>query len=271
MVLNFFASTIFAELSGISFNWQEFKSLKSVIAKFKTIPNDNLINSTTASTLKTGNIFLNNLSYKYPKQEKPLFDNLNLTFKEGKKYILTGDSAAGKTTILNIIGGLLRDYHGDISLANTDYCKISDHALHQKISYLQQDPYIFTASLKWNLTLGQNFSNVKLNWVIQQCGLESIINKLPQGLDTVLTDQGAQLSDGQKQRIAFACELLRDTPIYLLDEATSALDKNSGTKLEEIILTKKDKTVIMVTHHLRAEIERIADQVINLNDLKVKN
>lgn len=59
----------------------------------------------------------------------------------------------------------------------------------------------------------------------------------------------------KNQESLFACELLRDTPIYLLDEATSALDKNSSTKLEEIILTKKDKTVIMVTHHLRAEIE----------------
>ena len=81
-------------------------------------------------------------------------------------------------------------------------------------------------------------------------------------------DQGKQLSGGQKQRIAFAREILRDTPIYLLDEATSALDKASSTQLERLILTKQDKTVIMVTHHLRNEIEQLANKVVNLNEIK---
>lgn len=83
-----------------------------------------------------------------------------------------------------------------------------------------------------------------------------------------LDDQGKQLSGGQKQRIAFAREILRDTPIYLLDEATSALDKASSTQLERLILTKQDKTVIMVTHHLRNEIEQLANKVVNLNEIK---
>lgn len=68
--------------------------------------------------------------------------------------------------------------------------------------------------------------------------------------------------------IAFAREILRDTPIYLLDEATSALDKASSTQLERLILTKQDKTVIMVTHHLRNEIEQLANKVVNLNEIK---
>lgn len=72
----------------------------------------------------------------------------------------------------------------------------------------------------------------------------------------------------KKQRIAFAREILRDTPIYLLDEATSALDKASSTQLERLILTKQDKTVIMVTHHLRNEIEQLANKVVNLNEIK---
>ena len=91
---------------------------------------------------------------------------------------------------------------------------------------------------------------------------------MPDRIDTVLSDQGKQLSGGQKQRIAFARALLRDTPIYLLDEATSALDKTSSMQLEQLILTKQDKTVIMVTHHLRDEIKQLADQVIDLNKLK---
>ena len=265
----FFASTIFAELSGISFNWQEFKSVKPIMKKFKSgfdlNPNNQIVKN-----LELGNIKFNNISYKYSKNDKPLFQNLNLDFQLNNKYILVGDSAAGKSTILNLIAGLLRNNSGDIKMNDISYSAISDNNLHEKISYLQQDPYIFSASLKWNLTLGKKIPDAKVNSVIHECGLEDMISKLPNGLETVLNDQGKQLSGGQKQRISFAREILRDTPIYLLDEATSALDKSASVKLERSILSKKNKTVIMVTHHLREEIKQLANEVINLNEIKDK-
>lgn len=263
----FFASTIFAELSGISFNWQEFKSVKPIMKKFKSgfdlNPNNQIVKN-----LELGNIKFNNISYKYSKNDKPLFQNLNLDFQLNNKYILVGDSAAGKSTILNLVAGLLRNNSGDIKMNDISYSAISDNDLHEKISYLQQDPYIFSASLKWNLTLGKNIPDAKINNVIHECGLEDMIAKLPNGVDTVLSDQGKQLSGGQKQRISFAREILRDTPIYLLDEATSALDKSGSVKLEKSILSKKNKTVIMVTHHLREETKQLANEVINLNEIK---
>ena len=263
----FFASTIFAELSGISFNWQEFKSVKPIMKKFKSgfdlNPNNQIVKN-----LELGNIKFKNISYKYSKNDKPLFQNLNLDFQLNNKYILVGDSAAGKSTILNLIAGLLRNNSGDIKMNDISYSEISDNDLHEKISYLQQDPYIFSASLKWNLTLGKNIPDAEINNVIHECGLEDMIAKLPNGVDTVLNDQGEQLSGGQKQRISFAREILRDTPIYLLDEATSALDKSASVKLEKAILSKKNKTVIMVTHHLREEIKQLANKVINLNEVK---
>lgn len=263
----FFASTIFAELSGISFNWQEFKSVKPIIEKFKTIPLKT-VDGALPADFKLSNLELDKVSYQYSGQDKPIFENLNLNFKLKNKYILMGDSAAGKSTLLNLISGLLRDYQGKIEIADMEYNQISDQDLHDQITYLQQDPYIFTASLEWNLTLGRQISKAKIAEVIKECGLEELIAKLPDGMDTVLADQGKQLSGGQKQRVAFARALLRDTPIYLLDEATSALDKTSSVQLERLILTQKDKTVIMVTHHLRDEVKQLADQVVDLNELK---
>ena len=263
----FFASTIFAELSGISFNWQEFKSVKPIIEKFKTIPLKT-VDGALPADFKLSNLELDKVSYQYSGQDKPIFENLNLNFKLKNKYILMGDSAAGKSTLLNLISGLLRDYQGKIEIADMEYNQISDQDLHDQITYLQQDPYIFTASLEWNFTLGRQVSKAKISEVIKECGLEDLIAKLPDGMDTVLADQGKQLSGGQKQRVAFARALLRDTPIYLLDEATSALDKASSVQLERLILTQKDKTVIMVTHHLRDEVKQLADQVVDLNELK---
>ena len=263
----FFASTIFAELSGISFNWQEFKSVKPIIEKFKTIPLKT-VDGALPADFKLSNLELDKVSYQYSGQDKPIFENLNLNFKLKNKYILMGDSAAGKSTLLNLISGLLRDYQGKIEIADMEYNQISDQDLHDQITYLQQDPYIFTASLEWNFTLGRQISKAKIAEVIKECGLEELIAKLPDGMDTVLADQGKQLSGGQKQRVAFARALLRDTPIYLLDEATSALDKTSSVQLERLILTQKDKTVIMVTHHLRDEVKQLADQVVDLDELK---
>ena len=263
----FFASTIFAELSGISFNWQEFKSVKPIIEKFKTVPLKT-VHGALPIDFKLSNLELDKVSYQYSGQDKPIFENLDLDFKLKNKYILMGDSAAGKSTLLNLISGLLRDYQGKIEISDVEYNQISDRDLHDQITYLQQDPYIFTASLEWNLTLGRQVSKAKIAEVIKECGLEDLIAKLPDGMDTVLADQGKQLSGGQKQRVAFARALLRDTPIYLLDEATSALDKTSSVQLERLILTQKDKTVIMVTHHLRDEVKQLADQVVDLNELK---
>ena len=263
----FFASTIFAELSGISFNWQEFKSVKPIIEKFKTIPLKT-VDGALPADFKLSNLELDKVSYQYSGQDKPIFENLDLDFKLKNKYILMGDSAAGKSTLLNLISGLLRDYQGKIEISDVEYNQISDRDLHDQITYLQQDPYIFTASLEWNFTLGRQISKAKIAEVIKECGLEELIAKLPDGMDTVLADQGKQLSGGQKQRVAFARALLRDTPIYLLDEATSALDKASSVQLERLILTPKDKTVIMVTHHLRDEVKQLADQVVDLNELK---
>lgn len=263
----FFVSTIFAELSGISFNWQEFKSVKPIIEKFKTVPLKT-VHGALPIDFKLSNLELDKVSYQYSGQDKPIFENLDLDFKLKNKYILMGDSAAGKSTLLNLISGLLRDYQGKIEISDVEYNQISDRDLHDQITYLQQDPYIFTASLEWNLTLGRQVSKAKIAEVIKECGLEDLIAKLPDGMDTVLADQGKQLSGGQKQRVAFARALLRDTPIYLLDEATSALDKASSVQLERLILTQKDKTVIMVTHHLRDEAKQLADQVVDLNELK---
>lgn len=263
----FFASTIFAELSGISFNWQEFKSVKPIIEKFKTVLLKT-VHGALPIDFKLSNLELDKVSYQYSGQDKPIFENLDLDFKLKNKYILMGDSAAGKSTLLNLISGLLRDYQGKIEISDVEYNQISDRDLHDQITYLQQDPYIFTASLEWNLTLGCQISKAKIAEVIKECGLEDLIAKLPDGMDTVLADQGKQLSGGQKQRVAFARALLRDTPIYLLDEATSALDKTSSVQLERLILTQKDKTVIMVTHHLRDEVKQLADQVVDLNELK---
>ena len=259
----YFAGTIFAELSGISFNWQEFKSLKPIMDKLANIKTTTQPDQKQEISAKQ--IQIKNLSYTYKEKSQPILDNLNLTIAEGKKYLLLGDSAAGKSTLLNIISGLLKNYTGTIKLGGIDYAKISDTQLHQIISYVEQTPYIFTASLKWNLTLGQKVTPAKLKQVITACGIDQIIAHLPAGINTILANQGTNLSGGQKQRIALARALLRDTPVYLFDEATSSLNKVASISLEKLILTQKNKTIVLVTHHLQKETADLFDENIVLD------
>lgn len=260
----YFAGTIFAELSGISFNWQEFKSLTPIMNKLASVKTATVLPKLAA--LSNNRIEIKDLSFTYNGKNEPAFDHLNLVVEPGKKYLLLGDSAAGKSTLLNVISGLLTNYTGTIKLGGTDYANISAEQLHQKISYVEQTPYIFAASLKWNLTLGKEVAESRLKRVISECMLDEVIAHLPAGENTELTNQGSNLSGGQKQRIAVARALLRDTPIYLFDEATSSLDKAASNSLEKLVLTQKDKTVILVTHHLQKQTANLSDQIINLND-----
>lgn len=260
----YFAETIFAELSGISFNWQEFKTVKPILNKFNKIKVQDKIKENQDLSNKQNTLAASDLSFKYPDANKDVFNNLDLNFEAGKKYIIVGDSAAGKTTLLNLLSGLLRQYQGSLSLANIDYKSLSDKQLHDVIGYVQQVPYIFDASLRWNLTLGEDYPDAQLNEVIRQTGLEPLVKDLAGGLDGKLDVN--KLSGGQKQRISFARGLLRDKPIYLLDEFTSSLDKKSSLELEKLIMNKPNTTVIMITHHLHKVIEQMADKIINVGE-----
>lgn len=258
----YFAGTIFAELSGISFNWQEFKTVKPILNKFNKIKVQS--NNEPAKNLSNcqNNLKATDLSFEYPGSNKKILQNLNINFEAGKKYIIVGDSAAGKTTLFNLLSALLRKYQGKISLEDIDYKSLSDKQIHEKIGYVQQIPYIFDASLRWNLTLGENYSDEKLSQVIKQAGLDSLIKDLSNGLDEKLDVN--KLSGGQKQRISFARELLRDRPIYLLDEFTSSLDKKSSVELEKVMMNKQNTTSIMITHHLHDDIANLADEIVHI-------
>lgn len=256
----YFAGTIFAELSGISFNWQEFKSVHPILKKFRQIKQQD--QQADKANIVSSNIEVENLDFSYTSSQKTVFNDLNLEFDTGKKYIITGDSAAGKTTLLNLLSGLLRKYHGDLKLSDINYHFISDYQLHTNIGYVQQTPYIFEASLRWNLTLGEEYSEESLNKVIEQTGLNKLIADLPNGLDSQL-DIG-KLSGGQKQRISFARELMRKRPIYLLDEFTSSLDKEASLALEEVIMSQPNTTVVMITHHLQESTAKLADKIITI-------
>lgn len=261
--VQYFGGTIFAELSGIAFNYREFRSVAPIMGKLASTRAKPTPVTVPLPVLHTG-LQLSNITYRYGDRSDNILHDLSLTIPAGRKIILTGDSGTGKSTLLGIINGQLTGYTGRVSFDGLDYHHVSADALHAQLAYVTQDPYIFNADLRWNLTLGQSVDPVHLTGVIDQVGLGPLISHLPNGLDTLLSHNGTDLSGGQKQRIALGRALLSGRRILLLDEATSALDKDASLTLEKCLLSLPELTLVMVTHHLHPEIAALADEVVQL-------
>lgn len=193
-----------------------------------------------------------NVSFSYPDHERKVLDNINLKIKERSKVAFVGLSGSGKSTIISLIGKFFEVKDGEITIGDRDIKKIKTEELMKNISFVFQDSKLFEMSILDNIRIGKKDASemeVKKALKIAQC--ESVIEKLPFGLESVYGTKGVYLSGGERQRIALARAFIKDSPIIIFDEATSATDAENEyyiTKaIEEI---SKNKTVILVAHRL---------------------
>lgn len=254
--------TIFNTLGNVSNQLARIRSVRPIFAKFEDIE-EHVQNDTQAlpDEIKEG-ICLDQLSYAYG--DKKVLDNISYDFKLGNKYAIVGASGSGKSTLLNILNGKLIDYEGSARFGQVELQAISGKELRENILYIDQAPYLFSGTIRDNITLGEHFTEEEIQKVVEEAALEDIIEKLPAGLDTSVGEAGRLLSGGQRQRIALARGLIRGKDIILVDEGTSSLDESSALKIEENLVENPDLTVIMITHHLRDRIAQRLDGVLNL-------
>ena len=187
---------------------------------------------------------ISHLSFKYT--SKTILDGITYTFKKGNKYLIIGKSGGGKSTLLNLLARLQTNYQGTISLDNEDINKITSKSLTRIICVIEQEPFLFNDSIYHNITLyDKSISKEKVLHALDQVGLSYLKNSL----DSPLKENAKAISGGEKQRIALARALVRDTPILLLDESTSHLDKNTASEIEQIIFNIPNTTVILISHN----------------------
>jgi ATP-binding cassette subfamily B protein len=203
-----------------------------------------------------------NLSFAYP-DEQLLLDNVNFTLEPGRKYLLRGISGSGKTTLINILSGLISDYQGEILLDQVPLSELEPDSILSAVAELEQDVFLFEDTLLNNITLYQDKEAAKLESVIHKSGLEQLIQKLPQGLDTQLEENGKNLSGGERQRISIARTLYKDSKVILADEPTSSLDPETGALIESTLLNLP-QTVISISHRDFPGISEKYDQVLLL-------
>lgn len=207
-------------------------------------------------------IAVENLSFQYG--DKPVLQNLTLHFRKGGKYALTGPSGCGKSTLLKLLLGWLPDYDGAIRFDGRNAKDFAPEQLRQQMSYIEQNVFLFNATIRENITLGESFTDEQLTKALHDSALAGDLASLPDGLDTMAGEGGGNLSGGQKQRVAIARALIHHRSILLVDEGTSALDQKNADVVEKSLLANPELTLILVSHHLTPERKRQFTQVVDL-------
>lgn len=198
-----------------------------------------------------GEIELKNVTYGYG-DDKDVLRNINLKIKKGETFALVGPSGGGKTTICHLIPRFYNVEDGEILIDGKEIHSVTMESLRRNIGIVQQDVYLFNASIKENIMYGKlDATDDEVIEAAKRANIHDAIMDMPHGYDTVIGERGVRLSGGQKQRLSIARVFLKNPPILILDEATSALDNTTEiliqNSLDELC---KGRTTIVVAHRL---------------------
>ena len=196
-------------------------------------------------------ITLEHVSYSYDGKKNALSD-VSLSIKQGETVALVGASGSGKTTLANIITRFFDPQKGRILLGNTDIRDIPKELLMNKVSFVFQNSRLIKTSILENVRMGRpTATREEVVQALKAAQCMDIVEKLPNGIDTVVGVNGVYLSGGEQQRIAIARSILKNAPVLILDEATAFADPDNEVRVQEALsVLSKGKTVIMIAHRL---------------------
>ncbi|HEX6181051.1 MAG TPA: ABC transporter ATP-binding protein [Chitinophagaceae bacterium] len=198
-------------------------------------------------------ISMKQVSFSY--NGKHILHNTDLDAKQGELVGLTGLSGKGKTTLINLLLGFLEPSHGDIFINNLPATTSDRQRYWKNTSYVKQQPFLVHDTIVKNITLhDKDFDADRLKQATNDAGLDTLLTQLPQGLNTVITENGKNISGGQRQRIALARALYKDAGLLLLDEPFNELDEASGQRLMQLLqrLAEKGKLILLITHDTKS-------------------
>ena len=218
-------------------------------ALYKEMQKDKLEHG-NLNNFKNYNIEFDNVSFAY--NDKAVIENLSFSLQEGKSYALVGSSGSGKSTVAKLISGFYNVNEGSIKIGGIPISEYSDEALIKAISFVFQDSKLFKKSIYENVALA-NKDAVKddVMRALRLAGCDLILDKFPEREKTIIGSKGVYLSGGEKQRIAIARAILKDSKIIIMDEASASIDQDNEFELQKAFKNlMKDKTVIMIAHRL---------------------
>lgn len=199
-----------------------------------------------------------------------ILNDINISLKKGKKYLIIGPSGGGKSTLLKLLRKYFTPRAGNILVDGKNLRDITKVSYFKHISNVEQEVFLFEDTIRNNISLYKNYSEEEIQDAIEKAGLKDFIASLPQGLDTVIYDNGKNISGGEKSRIAIARGLLQKSDILFLDEAFASLDSKTAKDIENTLLNLKDITVVNVSHVIFKDNKSRYDNIYLVKDKKIK-
>jgi ATP-binding cassette, subfamily B, bacterial len=210
-----------------------------------------------------GTVELEHVTFYYPtRPSEPALDDFSLRVQPGEKLALVGPSGAGKSTVFQLLIRFYDPSGGVIRIDGVDLARADPAAVRARIALVPQDPAIFAASVRFNVSYGRpDAAEQQIRAACEAAFAAEFIERLPEGYDTELGERGVRLSGGQRQRLAIARAILSDRPVLLLDEATSALDSESERMVQAALeRLMRGRTTLIIAHRLSTvrSVDRIA-------------
>ena len=259
------ASRIYDPLSGAMANMAELFGVDLQVKRLKAIQEYKEETKEKNYSTNGYDITFDHVSFAY-EPGKPVLKDVSFTAKQGQVTALVGPSGGGKSTVANLAAGFYDVNGGKILLGGTDIAPIDSVALMKEFSVVFQNVVLFNNTVMENIRVGRkDATDEEVIAAAKAAHCHDFIQKLPEGYQTVIGENGSTLSGGECQRLSIARALLKDAPVILLDEATASLDVDNETEIQEAISGLiKGKTVLVIAHRMRT-VEN-ADQIIVLAD-----
>ncbi|HHT65421.1 MAG: ABC transporter ATP-binding protein [Caldicoprobacterales bacterium] len=205
-----------------------------------------------------------NVDFHYEDDEQLVLSDINLSIRKNGKYLVVGPSGGGKSTLLKLFRKYFNPTAGRIVIDGYDLRDIKREQFYKLIGNIEQQVFIFEDTIRNNITLYKDYSDEEISKAIEAAGLTGFVKAQPEGLDSIIYDNGKNISGGERSRIVIARALLNKASILLMDEAFASLDMERAREIEKTILGLKDMTVVNVSHVIFKDTKELYDRVITV-------
>ena len=261
-------TSIYLPIEGIITFMSMIVMLDAVVGRIKEIKTMPIQEGKNQMNIKNYDIEFNDVHFGY--DDHSVINGVSFTAKQGEITALIGSSGSGKTTLTKLAARFWDVDKGEIRIGGEDVSDVDPDVLLKNFSIVFQDVTLFNSSIKDNIRIGKKgATDEEIVRAAKIARCYEFIDKMPEGIDTIIGENGQRLSGGERQRISIARAILKDAPIILLDEATASLDVENESFIQEALSELiKDKTVMVIAHRLRTI--RNADKIILLNAGKIE-